>query len=52
MTRFRKRFAKRLTIGWSDRGVASSVGQGGESMMGIKQLRFGSTQPRVAQPHR
>ena len=44
--------ALNLTYGSSDRGVASSVGQGGESMMGIKQLRLSSAQPRVAQPHR
>jgi hypothetical protein len=28
------------------------VGPGRESMIGIKCLRFASTQPRVAQPHR
>jgi hypothetical protein len=43
---------RRLTIGSSDRGVESSVGQGGKSMIGINQLRFASAQPRVAQPHR
>ena len=32
--------------------VSSSVSHGGRSMMGIKQLRWPSTQPRVAQPHR
>src|ERR1700735_984666 len=32
--------------------VASSVSQGGKSMIGINQLRCASTQPRVAQPHR
>jgi hypothetical protein len=43
--------AARLTIGSSDRGVASSVSQGGESMIGIKHLRL-SPRARVAQPHR
>jgi hypothetical protein len=28
------------------------LGRGGKSMMGIKQLRFTSAPPRVAQPHR
>jgi hypothetical protein len=34
------------------RGLASSVRQGGKSMIGINQLRLVSAQPRVAQPHR
>jgi hypothetical protein len=32
--------------------VTSSLSQGGESMIGIKQLRWVPVQPRVAQPHR
>ena len=41
-----------LAIDSSDRGAASSVGQGGESMIRINQLRLSSAKPRVAQPHR
>jgi hypothetical protein len=33
-------------------GAASSLNQRGESMIEIKQLRFASAQPRVAQPYR
>jgi len=40
-----------LTPGSSDRGVASSVSQGGKSMIGIKHLRF-APRTRVAQPDR
>jgi hypothetical protein len=46
------RSGHRLTIGSSDRGVARSLGQGEESMIGINQLRWSSAHPRVAQPHR
>ena len=41
-----------LTIGSSDHGAASSVSQGGRSMIWINQLRWTSVKPRVAQPHR
>ena len=32
--------------------VAPSMGQGGESMIGMYQLRWSATHSRVAQPHR
>jgi hypothetical protein len=44
--------AQNLTIGSSDRGSIIFDEPTRESMIGIKQLRFESAQPRVAQPHR
>jgi hypothetical protein len=44
--------ARRLTIGWSDRGGRSFGEPRRESMIGIKCLRLTLVKPRVAQPHR
>jgi hypothetical protein len=50
----RERVSPALNLTWGSSGLrgVSSLSQGGESMIGIKQLRFMATHPLAAQPDR